>query len=602
MKRLILPILLSLSYPLSAVSTWLEKIDDIHKQEQLDLRWIASGGEVDIQFMFNKLNTMNISLTPKPHFPNKHWSENHLVFSIQKESQIKLQVPYGNIENVTGGELIVNAKFSLEYFGKKIDVQSLKFIPNIRKKDDVDIATFKLVDQQGRHLFNTNNNHIQYSKDRKLLQMKHMDISASKDLALLLNMPELNAQLLGQVHTYSHLSIPKKAQLEIKGGTCLTNPNFQNPSNFTDVQLTTMGTVSWLNSVSDTSKLYLAPSATLANVGTADVPWYLKFTANSPPYNNDQHPYLNWAVYREIDNRFEQIGLSELKHAFFSTNVNCSCPGGNILGVGCGDLYGRASNDLSNALGPRTELEAYTGIWDNCGSFFDPIPCTGSQQNSSGGPTTGDNRLSIDPNDIVPNLYMQAWYVVRDDINIFNSMGYKRFNPELINTTWVTNTDPAFSNGAALDNYVPKNTISGMQSSQTIATNEGHFTVAVKVIDLGGGLYRYNYAIENYDFDPEFINFHIPLDDSSSLSDTVFIDPDKNGANNWQFNRASNSLNVIGNVSNTQDWGMMFSFSFTTNAAPAKSQISIDAANPILNQTVSAQSLTPINLFSNGFE
>jgi hypothetical protein len=601
-------LLLIFSCQVFGVSTWLEKLDDSHKQEQLDLRWIASGGEIDIQFMHAKLNTMKIELSPQPYYPNKHWSKNHLVFSIQKDSKIDLQVPYGNIEKVTSGQLTANTDFSLTHGKTKIDIKTLTLAPNPRKKDAMDIATFKLIDQLGRHLFNTDNNHIQYSADKKLLQMKHMDISASKELALLLKMPELENQLLGQVNTYSHLSIPKNAQFETKGGNCLTNPNFQNSGNFTDVQLTTMGNVSWLNTVTDTSKLYLAPSATLINVGTADIPWFTKLSGDFAPYDNDQHPYLNWAVYREIDNRFEQIGISELKHAFFSTNVICDCPGGNILGVGCGDLYGKASNDLPSALGPREELNAFSGIWDSCGSFFDPN-CLGPPGPvpaiTSGSNTTGDNRLSINPADIVPDLYMQAWYVVRDDIDIFNSMGYKRFSPQLFSTSWVMNTDPAFSNGAAIENYVPKNTISTMQSSQTITTNEGHFTVAVKVIDLSNGFYRYNYAVENYDFDPSFNRFKIPLALPVALINPIFSDPDDNDLNDWVFNVTNGELEVIGNSANEQKWGMLFSFSVTLPAPPMQGIMTIEVASPNTLNQVSSPVLTPDLsnfLFVNGFE
>ena len=42
----------------------------------------------------------------------------------------------------------------------------------------------------------------------------------------------------------------------------------------------------------------VAPSATLKNVGVTDIPWHGKFSGNFPPYNNDQHPYLAWNMYR----------------------------------------------------------------------------------------------------------------------------------------------------------------------------------------------------------------------------------------------------------------------------------------------------------------
>lgn len=612
MKKLILPLLLTITFQSLALSSWLEKLDSTDKKEQLAMRWIASGGEIDIQFMHQKLNTMKIQLSPQPQFPNKPWSENHLVFSIKKDPELKLQVPYGSIEKVTAGSLSAQVDFSLTYKDKNIHITKLTFIPNKKNDADIDIVTFKIFDQKGRHIFNTNNVHIQYSKDRKLLQMKHMDMSASKSLSKLLSMPELNNQLLGQMHSYSHLSIPKNAQFSIKGGTCLTNPQFQDNTNYTDVLLVDMPTrnssdqpINWVGNVSGTNHPVIVPSAELMNIGTADIPWFLKFTDPSTiPYDSDQHPYLLWNVYREVDNRFEQIGSSGLKHAFFSTNSICSCPSGQILGVGCGDIYGRGSNDIANSLGPRTELEANTGIWGNCGSFFDPN-CTGSQTQTSGSRSTGLNRLSLNPVDIGPDLYMQPWYIVRDDINIFNSMGYKKFSPTLINTTWVMNTQSTFTNGAALDNYVSPNTISSTQASQTQSTNEGHFTVAVKVVDLGNGLYRYNYAIENYDFDPRFTQFNIPFNLPITLINPIFSDSDGDESNDWSFDVNNGELRIIGNVSNEQDWGMLFSFSFTIFAPPQQGTIILDVASPVLNNTVSSLTLIPdlsSFMFVSGFE
>ena len=67
--------------------------------------------------------------------------------------------------------------------------------------------------------------------------------------------------------------------------------------------------------------------------------------------------------------------------------------------------------------------------------------------------------------------------------------------------------------------------------------------------------YSYNYAIDNYDFDPRFLNFHIPLPAEAQLSDTYFNDPDHNTANDWQFTRTNDVLNVVGSASNEQGLG-----------------------------------------------
>src|SRR5690606_23535220 len=62
------------------------------------------------------------------------------------------------------------------------------------------------------------------------------------------------------------------------------------------------------------------PLGTSTELWTASIPWYQKFTAPSPPYNNDQHPYLIWNMYRtNPDGSFEQIGRSGVKHASLTT-------------------------------------------------------------------------------------------------------------------------------------------------------------------------------------------------------------------------------------------------------------------------------------------
>ena len=155
------------------------------------------------------------------------------------------------------------------------------------------------------------------------------------------------------------------------------------------------------------------------------------------------------------------------------------------------------------------------------------------------------------------------------------------------------NEGSVFTNGAAIDKYVTANTISAFESSQTSNTNEGHVTVAVKVVDLGGGLYRYNYAIQNYDFDPRFNQFIIPAYDSSLITDMVFSDSDDNALNDWSFNFSDGQLQVTGDNTNEQDWGMLFSFSFTAPVPPKQGVFNINVANPVLNNTLSSTALIP---------
>jgi hypothetical protein len=437
--------------------------------------------------------------------------------------------------------------------------------------------------------------------------MQNMDLFATKQLAQLLDTPMLANQVVGQIHTYSQLEIPELAMTEMKAGSCIDHPVWP-PAGEVDVALIDIGSVQWMRNIG-IDKIVVAPSARLKNIGTADVPWHQQFSSPQPPYNTDQHPFLNWSIYREVDGRFEQLGYSGVKHAFLTINSNCTinCGDSHILWLGCEDVYGTGNNDSSFALGPREEIEAFTGVWENCGSFFDPKPCTGSHQNSSNG--LDQNRLSVYNEDLLDpdntGVYMQAWYLIRDDINIFNSMGYKQISPTQVNTSWSMNPSSTFVNKPALDSYVASNTNTTTEASQTVASNEGHYTVAVKVIDLGSGLYRYNYAVENYDFDPKFDLYKLPLPALSQLTDTVFVDPERDDSNNWTFERNGEYLEITGNQQNQQDWGMLFSFSFTTDSAPELNEFVINAANPVLNNEVTAVVLTPNDwdlIYKHGFE
>ena len=609
MKYLLLALTFIINQTTNAQSSWTDKLKEPNKQQQLDLRWKAHGGEADLRFMYNIFSIYDTTVNPAPQYPDKHWSANHLVFPIAANSHLDLQVPYGIINKVTDGSLVIEANLSFTHKNTNLVIESLTLEP-ITVFNQSDLVNFIVKDNNGNPLFTASSIHIELDLEKKLLKMSNIDLIATKKFAQLLKAPQLEDQVVGQLHTYNQLDIPHNAIIDTKSIdelTCASNPVWP-PAGEVDVQLLDINFIAYLGDVGP-DKIVITPAASLKNVGTADVAWYDKFSGNYPPYNTDQHPYLIWSIYREIDGRFEQIGLSGIKHAFFTVNTSCACPGGHVLGLECEDVYGTGNNDSDNALGPRSELDAFTGVWNNCGSYFDPDPCTGSQQNTSN--QIGQNRLVAREDQLTDvnnsSLYFQSWYIIRDDINIFNSMGYRTIAPTPNGAGWNINTGATFTNGAAIDNYVPPNTTSALQASKTISTTEGHVTVAVKVVDLGNGNYRYNYAIENYDFDPRFEQFRLPFLDSLNLTNPIFSDSDDDPLNDWSISINNNELLITGNPSNEQDWGMLFSFSFTIAAAPITGIVNLDAADAATNTIINAKLLVPDlsdidTLFASSFE
>ncbi|MBZ0113623.1 MAG: hypothetical protein K8J08_14255 [Thermoanaerobaculia bacterium] len=146
---------------------------------------------------------------------------------------------------------------------------------------------------------------------------------------------------------------------------------------------------------------------------------------------NTDVPVIGQSLYRLKDGRFEQLGLSYLKHGFLSTNStdsecewnnngvpSTSCVGpptsGNQLGVGCTDFYGSSLNG-SRPLGKRSQVNV----------------ADGDHPNSEAGGQTNDDydqhivvaESDLDPAKNVGALYwVQGQYVVRDDARAGNGL------------------------------------------------------------------------------------------------------------------------------------------------------------------------------------
>lgn len=267
-------------------------------------------------------------------------------------------------------------------------------------------------------------------------------------------------------------------------------------------------------------ELVVVPSVTLRNSSAAnasEVPWYTKFTGYFAPYDNDQHPFLVWNLYRlDADGRIEQIARSGLKHAFATANDGCvePCNNQHILGRGCSDLYNSFSNDANAFLSPRSEVIPSRGIWGRCGSVFDDgldafgigTPGCDSVQDAAPANDGYRERMVVREADIDPALnpgadyLIDSWYVVRDDIDLFNTMGTRVLVPVWSGTRWdVSGSPPAYTQGSVLDRWLERAPAGVERQRVVIDSAEGRVLVAVRVQRKPDARYVYDYAIFNYD-------------------------------------------------------------------------------------------------------
>ena len=605
--------------------------DDRSIFENSSESWSAAGGSIVIELNQGVLNPLGIEISVQrpmmDRLPEDPTTYRRLQFEALTIQEISFDVQNAGINDFIGGYLHFHGGFELKAGAKRIDLNDFRVLPH-----PTEDKQFQLADDQGNVWATIDHGHFELMEDGAAIELRHANLSMTPKMALYLNKPELVGQVIGVVHLRSPV-VRRGLDFEVARGAC-SSPNWPSQPGFdADVTLIAMNQ-SGFNPVhffrcqncngQSGGPIVIAPNATLQNEGTADVPWWQQFTSPQPPYNNDQHPYLIWNLYRLDENdNFEQIGVSGVKHAFFTVNTDCPCSGGNILWIGCTDTYSAGNNDSSTHMGPRNEILPTTGQWGRCNSFFDS-DCDEDQDGFSNGGFV--NRMQVLEADVNPDdnpnarFFMEAWYVVRDDINIFNSMGYREVQPLWNGSTWTFPVQAAYIQGPVKDVWVDNSSPPENARSEIIDTREGLIRLDMKAIEISPGQWKYNYLLTNYEFmrfetagaEPNlellsaigFTEFVVPISASSSVSNIEFARANRVNGLDWTSNIEPDAVRWTDLGDTPLNWGSAFRFSFLATEEPAEGVVEIvpGAGNvtPIgINSLIPG---LPEEIFSDDFE
>jgi hypothetical protein len=330
----------------------------------------------------------------------------------------------------------------------------------------------------------------------------------------------------------------------------------------------------------------------------ADIPWRSKFSRSCPPYDNDQHPFLTWNLYRiDDDGRIRHLARSGVKHAHVASGIGCVVnPGDNhVFGPGCVDVYGVGDNDSPDLLGPRSEIIPATGVWARCGSDHDPN-CRGTDgQRKLYGEFT--HRLLVPEAELARGLasgstfWFEAWYVVRDDVDPYNSMAAAPLDVVWNATTklWVATTRSGSTIGPVIDRWVAE---AHADETSTLAEHRnarGRVRLAVRVTPLDGHRYRYLYALMNVDSADAKTSgrgadirlqqtsgltaFRVPLSDAGAFDTPDASSPDAGAA--WTAKRSSSAVEWFAPANASMTWGTLMSFELVSNAPPTEGTVEV---------------------------
>lgn len=519
--------------------------------------WPVGAAQGQLAFYTEVLKAIGAQVSPA----GRPDIDGRVAVGFRASGDLQLEAPGSLFDDVGRGALRLTSRGVLRGPGGEIRLAGLE----LRRGSDE--RTFVFVDAQGQAWFEADHMHFTVDRDARQMRMFNLDVRLTTGAARVLGDTRYEGLAVAVMELTAPVGIPK-GSVETPDGAC-TNPNWGLPDN--DVALKDISSVQQM--ARDTTapvRVAVAPSAVLRNAGTTDVPWYGKFSGSFPPYNNDQHPFLVWNMYRLANGTLEQIGVSPLKHAFLTINSVCGCPSGNILWVNCEDTYGTGTNDGTSSLGPRSEILPSIGYWQRCQSIFD-TNCDGVQNSAPPRATPMDRRMAVLESDLQAggSYYIDSWYIVRDDKNIFNSMGWRTVTPSWTGSSWTFGLGASFTNGAVVDQWVNPAAPGPNAQSVLLFTKFGQLRLAVRATDLGGGQWRYEYALMNFDFDSAVKSFSIPVPAGAVVSNIGFHDVDQNAATDWTSSTAGNAVTwQAPSAAAVQTFSTLFNFRFTVNAAP----------------------------------
>lgn len=353
------------------------------------------------------------------------------------------------------------------------------------------------------------------------------------------------------------------------------------------------------------SETYSAYSiaTTSCNLGNQALQWI---------QSNNQHPVIPQNIYRLMtvngSKRFEQLGGSWLKHGFCALQgsvcnsgtpslPSCSPTCGGCctsLGVGCSDPYSNTRNGDQTLLGPRQEVNPWTGVF--------PYPYTLAWNQTGNGiyKRIQVRNADIDPATTSSALFFgEACYVHPSEgtnANKNNNFSYRRIirattgtgTPTGWNLSFTDSTQrtkPAinawreYGNGTSGGAGIVDPTVTIQTIDDGDATNGGRMVVGYQVTDLGNGTWHYEYAVLNQNNHRGIRGFNVPVPNGVVLSNVEFRSlPVHSGEaknnNAWVFTNSGSAQWMTdqsfaqNSNANAITWGTMYNFRFDASSAP----------------------------------
>jgi hypothetical protein len=446
--------------------------------------------------------------------------------------------------------------------------------------------------------FNIEGHQFDYDSASKTFTVQTGRVLLSKEFAAELGRPSDSGAVVGQISITAVMRPIEVTQVvdgEVKSADMPSLSPEAGGVPGPDVIVGDLSGLAQFNGSSGT-QVGLAVGTDSCNFGTENLHWFR--------LPDNDHPVIPQNLYRMSggatnDDRFEQIGQSNVKHAFTALTNNicslgCNGVGGTNLGSGCSDPYDAGLN-AGPSLGSRAWINPFTGAYPRGDSAQNP-------NNHSGHTHPGPaHKILVEIADLSTTLnpgatyYAESQYITPHEYvwcqshagqcNMNNNVSYRKYS---VNGT---GSPFSFTQGGATQRT--KAAITAWTGATLVGFepdpgNDGIGTVAYKVTNPSPGVWHYEYAVYNQNLDRGIQSFSVPMGSGVTVSNTGFHAPPQQPG--WTFDGTFNNTGFSGAAwaqsqaggamtwnsetlaqnqnANAIRWGTMYNFRFDSNRPP----------------------------------
>jgi len=335
------------------------------------------------------------------------------------------------------------------------------------------------------------------------------------------------------------------------------------------------------------------------NVGDERVSWVA--------YTN-QHPVWCQNLYKLVDGRFRQIGMSWMSHGFYAVSQNTcgECTDhtdGTELGVGCSGCCGSAyMNGMQGNMSMRSDVNAHTGDF--------PYPWSAPQPEETIG-----KRIQVHDTDIDPDLnenalyFIEGHFIAADDAaagNGNNGATYRRVTVEDSETQEYTlDLQDATERGRPAIRAWKDNDPTVVETDVQVP-DEGMFIASAKATEVEGGLWHYEYAVFNLNSDRSAGSFTVPVPPGAAIQNIGFHDIDYHSGEiydgtDWEAVRTESAITWATEPygqnpnANALRFSTLYNFWFDAGGIPTSTQATIGLFRPGVLTEVHAETIGPVS-------